>query len=83
MLGGLLAQPAFADARDLRRPPRIDLTPADEIAAPPEPRLSQQEAASRAQRQFGGRVLAIRPHGAGFNVKLLKDGEVRTVFISP
>lgn len=82
LLGGLLVQPAFGDARDVRQPPRADLL-AVEQPGPPQPRLTQQEAAARAQRQFGGRVLALRPHGAGYNVKILKDGEVRTVFISP
>jgi uncharacterized membrane protein YkoI len=46
--------------------------------------LSQDEAASRAQRQHGGRVLAVdRDDEGGYRVKLLKNGEVRTVFISP
>lgn len=30
------------------------------------------------QRNGGGRVLAVDPDGAGYRVKVLKDGEVRT-----
>jgi hypothetical protein len=43
--------------------------------------MSADQAARRAQDQYGGRVLAVRPEGSGFRVKLLKDGEVRTVFV--
>jgi hypothetical protein len=36
-------------------------------------------AARRAQQQNGGgRVLSVEPDGAGYRVKVLKDGEVRT-----
>lgn len=46
--------------------------------------MTMKEAASRAQRQHGGRVLSVDADDAGgYRVKLLKDGEVRTVFISP
>lgn len=37
------------------------------------------DAARRAQqRNGGGRVLSVDPEGAGYRVKVLKDGEVRT-----
>ncbi|WP_162932391.1 PepSY domain-containing protein [Solimonas sp. K1W22B-7] len=46
--------------------------------------MSMREAADRAQRKHGGRVLAIDQDGfGGYRVKLLKDGEVRTVHVSP
>jgi len=41
-------------------------------------------AATRAQRQHGGRVLSADPDGyGGYRVKLLKAGEVRTVHVPP
>jgi hypothetical protein len=45
--------------------------------------MSADEAARRAQQQYGGRVLAVRPEGPGFRVKMLKDGEVRSVYVGP
>lgn len=46
--------------------------------------LTTRDAANRAQRQHGGRVLAVDQDGyGGYRVKLLKNGEVRTVHISP
>lgn len=48
-----------------------------------EPRgLSPNEAARRAQDQNGGgRVLSVEPSGNGYRVKLLRDGEVRVVYV--
>lgn len=44
--------------------------------------LSPDEAARRAQQQNGGgRVLAVEPAGNGYRVKLLRDGEVRIVYV--
>ncbi|HUP92485.1 MAG TPA: PepSY domain-containing protein [Solimonas sp.] len=84
VVSGLLVQSVPGFARDKVSDARPEqLVPGDETGAPDEPKLSQQQAAGRAQRQFGGRVLSIRPYGPGYSVKLLKDGEVRTVFISP
>ncbi|HEY0916725.1 MAG TPA: hypothetical protein VGE22_17760 [Solimonas sp.] len=46
--------------------------------------MTMRDAADRAQRKHGGRVLAIDQDGfGGYRVKLLKDGEVRTVHVSP
>lgn len=73
---GAAAPNAAAGARE--RDPRG--AQVDRFAASPSG-LSADEAARRAQQQHGGRVLAVRPEGAGFRVKLLKDGEVRTVYI--
>jgi hypothetical protein len=44
--------------------------------------LSPDEAARRAQQQNGGgRVLSVEPAGNGYRVKLLRDGEVRIVYV--
>ena len=43
---------------------------------------SPAEAAAEAQRQTGGKVLAVRQTGGGYEVKVLTpSGEVRQVFI--
>ncbi|MGB5832174.1 MAG: hypothetical protein WBG92_09330 [Thiohalocapsa sp.] len=45
--------------------------------------LTASEAGKIAQRQTGGRVLAITPRGGGFRVKVLTPkGEVRQVIVS-
>lgn len=44
--------------------------------------ISPEEAARRAQQQNGGgRVLSVEQAGGGYRVKLLRDGEVRVVYI--
>jgi len=44
--------------------------------------ISAQEAAREAQqRNGGGRVLSVDEAGNGWRVKLLKDGDVRIVFV--
>ncbi|MCX7059287.1 MAG: hypothetical protein NTZ11_00155 [Gammaproteobacteria bacterium] len=44
--------------------------------------LSPNEAAKRAQRENGGgRVLSVEPSGSGYRVKLLRNGEVRVVYV--
>lgn len=45
--------------------------------------FSPQDAARRAQIAHGGKVLAVKADGPGYRVKLLKNGEVRTVYIGP
>lgn len=46
------------------------------------PGLSPNEAARRAQNQNGGgRVLSVEPSGPGYRVKLLRDGEVRVIYV--
>jgi hypothetical protein len=52
--------------------------------APEQPlaRMSPAEAARIAQMQNGGgRVLEVEPSGDGWRVRLVKEGEVRTVFV--
>lgn len=46
-------------------------------------RMSASQAARQAQQQYGGgRVLSVDSMGDGYRVKLLRDGDVRVVFIS-
>lgn len=68
---------------DSERPPLLPapLTLPQELPAERQ-NLSPTEAARRAQQQNGGgRVLSVEPASAGWRVKLLKDGEVRIVFV--
>lgn len=80
LLGSLAAGSASAD-------PRLGLGPLELRSSQDQrgaPGMSMREAANRAQRKHGGRVLAIDQDGfGGYRVKLLKDGEVRTVHVSP
>jgi hypothetical protein len=57
--------------------------PAQRESPPADDRgLSPDEAARRAQQQNGGgRVLSVEPAGSGYRVKLLRDGEVRVVYV--
>lgn len=44
--------------------------------------MTPGQAAKEAQRQYGGgKVLSVDPSGDGYRVKLLRDGDVRVVFI--
>ncbi|MGQ0529837.1 MAG: hypothetical protein ACT4PG_08520 [Panacagrimonas sp.] len=44
--------------------------------------MSASQAAREAQMRYGGgRVLSVDPAGDGYRVKLLRDGDVRVVFI--
>lgn len=46
------------------------------------PRMSAGQAAREAQKRYGGgKVLSVDPSGDGYRVKLLRDGDVRVVFI--
>lgn len=61
---------------------------ADRRGRGPESRgpLSAEQAAEQARQRFGGRILDVRPmrsggDGAGYRVKLLDRGEVRSVII--
>lgn len=50
--------------------------------APPQNRMSSGQAAQRAQQlNGGGRVLAVDPAEQGYRVRVLKDGEVRSVYV--
>jgi hypothetical protein len=43
--------------------------------------LSREEAARQVREQYAGRILSIRQVEGGWRVRLLKDGEVRTVIV--
>lgn len=80
LLGSLAAGTAMADP--LRNLGPLELR--NSQTSRDYPGMSMREAANRAQRKHGGRVLAIDQDGfGGYRVKLLKDGEVRTVHVSP
>jgi len=89
-LCGLSFQPAQGDPLFGRRGNssglRLDAPylPPGREARENEPRrgMSPNEAAQRAQAMNGGgRVLSVEPAGEGYRVKLLRDGEVRVVFV--
>ena len=83
LCGGLAFQPVFALPPWMRQDSRQGL-PSGWVpqARESENRRSPQEAARRAQEMNGGgRVLAVEPAGNGYRVKLLKDGEVRVVYV--
>lgn len=70
-----------------RRDPPADLE--KELLAPEAtsegrgPSMSEAEAADRAREQHGGgRVLSVRWTGEGYEVKLLRRGELRTVIVA-
>lgn len=47
------------------------------------PTMTPSEAARQVQHRHGGRVLSVQPDGAGYRVKVLKDGEVRIFQVQP
>jgi hypothetical protein len=62
-------QPPQAERFPYQQPPRV---------------MSSGQAAQRAQQMTGGgRVLAVDPAQNGYRVRVLKDGEVRSVFVPP
>ena len=71
---GLLSGPA--DARSRERQPQQQEQQQQQQRV--QRRDASAEAARRAQAQNGGgRVLSVEQEGAGYRVKVLKDGEVR------
>jgi hypothetical protein len=80
---GLLSGPADARSRDpdrFRGEPQVRDERRDEDR--PQRRDTAADAARRAQmRNGGGRVLSVEPMGAGYRVKVLKDGVVRVYVI--
>ncbi len=80
VLAGLLAQPADARPREKgqRDRPRIERGLSDDRGESP-PAVAAQMAL---KANGGGRVLSVDREGGGFRVKVLKDGDVRTHFIS-
>ena len=85
-LTGLLMQPVSARDRQNHRSDRNDERSEREQHPRDNPRQrgNQAETAARIaqQQNGGGRVLSVNPDGNGYRVKLLKDGEVRSYFIT-
>ena len=78
---GLLSGPADARARD-RGSEEFQTNTREERLDRRERRDGANDAARRAQmRNGGGRVLSVEPFGAGYRVKVLKDGVVRVYII--
>lgn len=84
LIGGLLIQQP-ADARSKER---FGVVLPDERRGPDsllERRsagMSASDAAREAQHRYGGgKVLSVEPDGDGYRVKLVRDGDVRVVFI--
>lgn len=83
LIGGLVIhQPA--DARKERFEVLPDATRVPEtFRERRSARMSPADAAREAQHRYGGgKVLSVEPDGDGYRVKLVRDGDVRVVFIS-
>jgi hypothetical protein len=87
-VGLLLPAAAWAEQDSLL--PARPLEPAQPALRGMSPQLRQRgpvmtpsEAARQVQRRHGGRVLSVQPDGAGYSVKVLKDGEVRIFQVQP
>lgn len=83
LVGGLGLNPS-ADARPKERF-RVETR---ELGRPPDSlidrrsRMSPADAAREAQMRYGGgKILSVDPAGDGYRVKLVRDGDVRVVFI--
>ncbi len=77
-----LARPAGKERERPGLMPPTTLLPSTRDTSPPST-FTPDEAAREIQRRHGGRVLAVQPDGAGYRVKLLKDGEVRIYQVDP
>lgn len=68
------------DRREDRRESRREQRPEERRDERREHRGDRSAAAARRaqERNGGGRVLSVEPENAGYRVKVLKDGEVRT-----
>jgi hypothetical protein len=90
--GGLLMQSAAAygrnDVHDLTASGGPTQSSASEAQDPLtaeqiRKRLTSDGAAREIQKRHGGRVLSVHADGAGYRVKMLKNGEVRIYQINP
>lgn len=63
--------------------PPAGLRQSDSLRATSGSPFTPDKAAREIQRRHGGRVLAVQPDGAGYRVKMLKDGEVRIYQVNP
>ncbi|WP_420466812.1 hypothetical protein [Panacagrimonas sp.] len=63
--------------------PGTDIRPPDSLIDQRSRGMTPAQAAREAQKRYGGgKVLSVDPSGDGYRVKLLRDGDVRVVFIS-
>jgi len=79
LAGGLVVQPVGASVPASAATPT--LVAQQDNGAASDRRLSRKEAARRAKERHGGRVLSVEPANGGWRVRLLKDGQVRTVVV--
>lgn len=84
LLGGL----ASATSADARPRGRFELAPPDLGGGRPDSfvdrrsHMTPSQAAREAQMRYGGgKVLSVDEAGDGYRVKLVRDGDVRVVFI--
>lgn len=77
------SEPQRAPPQQMYAPPRPQAEPMrPQQFAPPGGGMSRDEAIRRAQQMNGGgRVLAADPAENGYRVRVLKDGEVRSVYV--
>lgn len=91
LASAVLLQPASAA---LARSAKHDRGSVSELLQAPAPKadavdelratnFTPDAAAREIQRMHGGRVLAVQADGAGYRVKMLKDGEVRIYQVDP
>jgi hypothetical protein len=72
----------YEPPRQMYEPPRQMYEPPRQNYPPPNRGMSNGQAAQRAQQlNGGGRVLAVDPAQSGYRVRVLKDGEVRSVYV--
>lgn len=90
LAGGLSCMSAWAldlppvgqPGRNAPAAPGNLLPPGQGFETPGEPQRNPQDAARQAQQMNGGgRVLSVDAVSGGWRVKLLKDGNVRIVFV--
>ena len=87
-VAALLAGWAMSPSAGARPPGLLGISP-EEVRAPDSlidrrnsSRMTASQAAQEAQRRYGGgKVLSVDSTGEGFRVKLLRNGDVRVVFI--
>lgn len=80
--GLALSQPAAARDRDHGFFGAQDMLPPGTLIDRGRSRMTASQAAREAQQRYGGgKVLSVDPTGDGYRVKLLRDGDVRVIFI--
>jgi hypothetical protein len=78
--GGLVSLPAVTSATPVQAAGATWLAQQSNGDAA-NPDRSREAAARRAKEQYGGRVLSVKRGEDGWRVRLLDDGQVRTVIV--